>query len=98
MNALRQRGLARLGDGKKKLLLGGYHFLSKGLMQLVPSGRGGNWSHTVFSWSFIVLTWNLMSRPDSIEKLMLAHFDWNNDCMTVEEQVIIKCDSYSLFV
>jgi len=40
----------------------------------------------MFTWAFITITWNLMSRPDSIECLMLCHFDWDGDHLVIEEQ------------
>jgi hypothetical protein len=39
-----------------------------------------------FAWFFFVLTWNLMSRGDSVETIMLQHIDWSEDAMIIEEQ------------
>jgi len=30
--------------------------------------------------------WNLMSRSDSVDSLMLTHFDWDEDSLIIEEQ------------
>ena len=43
------------------------------------------WSATLFSWAFFVLMWNLMSRSDSVDGLMLQHLEWQEDSLIIEE-------------
>ena len=48
--------------------------------------KGGTFSTQQFSWAFLLLMWNAMSRSDSIEDLRMEHITWNNDSLTIEEQ------------
>lgn len=86
LNNLRQRGLMKIGEGKKKLLLTGYHLLAKKFMTLEPRKSGGNWQASSFMWSYFVLMWNMMSRTDSVDSLMLQHIQWEEDALVIEEQ------------
>ena len=40
----------------------------------------------LFTWCFMVLQWNLMSRSDSVQNIMLPHITWAEDSLTIEEQ------------
>jgi hypothetical protein len=57
-------------------------------MQMSPpeKGRGQSWSTSAFAWTFFTIMWNLMSRSESVNTLMLQHIDWDCDALTVEEQ------------
>ncbi|KAF1785902.1 hypothetical protein GQ600_9338 [Phytophthora cactorum] len=33
-----------------------------------------------------ILMWNLMSRSESIDSIMLQHMEWTEDCLSIEEQ------------
>ena len=87
-NKLKKRGLVKITEGKSPLQSGGYLILSKKFMLMEPkqgpSGEG--WSMVAFSWSYFTLMWNLMSRSDSVDTIMLQHIKWENDCLIVEEQ------------
>jgi hypothetical protein len=84
-NELKRRGLMDINEGKRHLKSSGYDLLAK-LMKQTPSGIGQSWSTAVFASSFFVLMWNLMSRSDPIDKIMLQHIDWSKDALIVEEQ------------
>ncbi|KAF0735241.1 hypothetical protein Ae201684P_002820 [Aphanomyces euteiches] len=55
-------------------------------MMQVPEHKGQCWTTTLFSWPYFVLMWNLMSRSDSIDSIMLQHIDWQDDALIIEEQ------------
>ena len=88
-NQLMRRGLMRVQQGKRELRLGGYFILCKKFMCLQPEARHGSWSTSIFAWCYFVLMWNLGSRPESVEALMLERISWAEDCLTIDEQVII---------
>jgi hypothetical protein len=85
INDLKNRGLMDINKGKMHLKSGGNDLLAKKLMQQHPS-TSGSWSTTVFAWSYSVLIWSLMSRSDSVDKIMLKHMDWSEYPLVVEEQ------------
>jgi hypothetical protein len=88
INNLRKRGLAPLSEGKRDLQFGGYCMMSKKFMKKDPVERhvGGSWATTTFVWNFFVLFWNLMSRSDSVQSLMLSHIESRKDCIVFQEQ------------
>jgi hypothetical protein len=77
------RGVMEVREGKSALSFTGYVALATSMMKLSPSGHKFPWMEGIFSWSFLVLSWNLMSRSINIGSIMLQHIDWNNDCMTI---------------
>jgi hypothetical protein len=85
---LKQRGRVDIREGKRHLKWSGYGFLAKRFLTNAPDNNvnGQSWSMVVFGWSFRVLSWNLMSRAESVDSLMLQHIDWDNDALIVEEQ------------
>ena len=85
INDLRKRGLMKVLEGKRHLQYNGYSLLCDKFMKLMP-GRGDSWSMVTFCWSFFVLMWNLMSRSDSIDTIMLQHISWEGDALIIEEQ------------
>ena len=85
---LRLKGLIKLQEGRLPLPMAGLKLIAnKGLAQR-PRERGGpdTWHVFVFIWCFLVLMWNLLSRSDSVDKLMLAHIMWSDDSLLIEEQ------------
>lgn len=52
----------------------------------IPDRNGQSWSTVVFSWAYFVLMWNLMSRSDSVDTIMLQHVEWVDDALVIEEQ------------
>jgi hypothetical protein len=73
----------KLREGKLPFSIQAYELLASKFMKMDHEQRSVS---AVFCWGFLVLQWNLMSRSDSVETLMLPHIDWNGDCMTIEEQ------------
>ena len=70
-------------EGKRCLKLRGYELLAYKFMTLEPATfkkAAGSLSTTGFLWHHLVILWNLMSRNDSIESLMLGHIKFSNDC------------------
>ena len=74
LNDLRARGLMKIHEGKRKLLVSGYEMLGKKLFELKPNvGYRGGWGGCILAWVFLVISWNLTCRPDSTAKLMYQH-------------------------
>ncbi|KAF0730381.1 hypothetical protein Ae201684P_013259 [Aphanomyces euteiches] len=86
INSLKQRGIMDINEGKRHLKSKGYNLLATKLMTATLDSSGQTWSNVVFAWSFFVIVWNLMSRSDSVEKIMLHHLDWVEDALSIEEQ------------
>jgi hypothetical protein len=88
MNQFRQKGLVKINEGKRHLRWDGYSMIARKFMLSEPKRNqsGEDWDMVLFGWSFYVLTWNLMSRGDSSESLMLQHITWSEDALIVEEQ------------
>jgi hypothetical protein len=88
INNLKNRSLMKIGEGKTHLKPKGYELLANKFMKLHPKDavHGGAWATTLFAWTFLVIMWNLMSRGDSIEKIMFPHIAWRIDCFGIEEQ------------
>ena len=86
INRLRQRGLFKIEEGKRPFLMEGYQLLAKKLMKNIPKERGGTWASCLFGWPFLLLLWNLMSRSDSVDKILLNHMDWKGDSLQIQEQ------------
>jgi hypothetical protein len=88
LNDLKKRGLFRLTEGKRELQFSGYEMLCAKFMKKDPAEKhvGGSWATTTFAWFFLVLAWNLMSRSESVESIMLGHIEWREDCMVIQEQ------------
>lgn len=88
INQLRQNNLINPREGRHPLKFEGYRLLAKKFLtkNFENKSNGGNWNTSIFSWCFLILQWNLMSRSESVDKLMLNHIDWNGDSLTIEEQ------------
>ena len=85
---LKQRGRMSINEGKRHLKWSGYLLLAEKFMKRTPSegSHGQSWSTVVFGWAFLVIMWNLMSRSESVDSLMLQHIDWDCDALIIEEQ------------
>lgn len=76
VTSLKSRGLMKLHEGKRPFSASGYFLLADKFMRrnVERSGRhsvAGQWSTTMFGWTFFVIMWNLMSRSDSVDHLIL---------------------------
>lgn len=85
---LKQRGRMKINEGKRHLKWSGYAMLAFKFMTKKPQEncKGQSWSKFVFAWSYFVIVWNLMSRSESVDTLMLQHIDWDGDALIIEEQ------------
>ncbi|KAK1934611.1 hypothetical protein P3T76_011220 [Phytophthora citrophthora] len=70
INDLKKRGLMKVNEGKHQLTMSGFELVLLKMMSLEPNTKGQAWSTVVFGWCFLVLTWNLMSRADSIATII----------------------------
>ncbi|ETK74116.1 hypothetical protein L915_19021 [Phytophthora nicotianae] len=86
VNNLKKRGLMKINEGKRELKASGVDLLALKLMTLEPMKKGQAWWTVLFGWSFFILMWNLMSRVDSVDTIMLQHIEWSEGCLIVEEQ------------
>ncbi|KAJ8579002.1 hypothetical protein ON010_g202 [Phytophthora cinnamomi] len=86
INSLKQRGLMQINEGELPLKSSGFEIVVSKLMALKPVTKGQTWYTMWFGWSFLVLMWNLMSRTDSVDKIMLQHMEWNEGGLIIEEQ------------
>jgi archaellum component FlaC len=88
INNLKKDGKMKNNEGKRHLKPNGYTMLAEALMKKKPweTGNGQSWTTVTFAWSFFVLMWNLMSRADSVDSIMLQHIEWSEDSLVIEEQ------------
>jgi hypothetical protein len=87
-NDLKKKNLMRRQKGKRELRLDGYTLIAKKLMILKQPHRGGQtYQSSTFAWSFYVLLWNLIGRPEILQDLTLERITWRQDCMTINDQV-----------
>ncbi|OWY99979.1 hypothetical protein PHMEG_00028928 [Phytophthora megakarya] len=86
LTTLKKRGLMKINEGKRHLKANGFEMLTKTFMTLEPTTKSQAWSAVLFGWGFFVLMWNVMSRADSVDTIMLQHMEWVDDCRVVEEQ------------
>jgi hypothetical protein len=101
INDLKKDGLMDINEGKRHLKSDGYGLLARKLMIRLPNketdriemdpqksskAHGNSWSFVTFAWSFFVVSWNLMSRSDSVDSIMLQHIEWAEDALVIEEQ------------
>ncbi|KAG2770460.1 hypothetical protein PC116_g19612 [Phytophthora cactorum] len=86
VNSLKKSGLMKINEVKRGLKSSIFGLLALKLMTEAPSRKGQNWGTTLFGWSYFVLMWNLMSRSESIDSIMLQHMEWTEDCLSIEEQ------------
>jgi hypothetical protein len=79
----KRRGIMNVTEGKRPLSFPGYHFLANMFMTLTPSGKKYPFKEAIFSWCFLLLSWNLIARCSNIRDINLAHLDWVNDSLLV---------------
>ncbi len=85
VNELKKRGLMKIQEGKQYLKNNGYSLMCNKFMKMTP-GRGDSWSMVTFAWAFWTTMWNLMSRSDSVDSIMVQHISWAEDALIIEEQ------------
>ncbi len=49
------------------------------------TGNSATFDASVFSWCWLVLQWNLVSRSVSVQDIMLEHLDWHGDALKVRK-------------
>lgn len=74
----KQNGELPIFEGKRNISYSGYRVLALQVLKLQGSSDGSLYSHP-----FITLSWNLFARSNSVANLMLHHFDWKEDAMTI---------------
>jgi len=83
----------KIREGKSAITISGYQMIAEKFMKTKVDKNNvvgqrkvaSGWSATLFSWAFFVLMWNLMSRSDSVDGLMLQHLEWQEDSLIIEE-------------
>ncbi len=88
VNQLKQRGLMKINEGKSPIEAKGFMLLAFKFLIRIPGSasdrdRGGNWNASLFAWPFFLFMWNLMSRSDSVDTLMLTHIKWEGDSLQI---------------
>ncbi|CAM9390413.1 unnamed protein product, partial [Ectocarpus fasciculatus] len=85
---LKKNGLMKPGEGKRDLKPRGYELLAFKFLTKEPTQRAvaGNWGLSGFLWPYLIFLWNLMTRNDSVDSLMLSHMEFSEDALLVEEQ------------
>lgn len=91
LTSLKRRGLMKISEGKRPISGSGYSMLAEKFMKRTPhrdnpNEVAGNWATASFGWAFFVIMWNLMSRADSVENIMLQHINWLGDALVITEQ------------
>mmetsp|Transcript_24788 Transcript_24788/g.53604 ORF Transcript_24788/g.53604 Transcript_24788/m.53604 type:complete len:558 (-) Transcript_24788:1093-2766(-) len=88
LNELKKRGLFKITEGKQPLMSSGYNMLAGKLLSFNPTERpvGGQATTGSFAWAFFLLMWNLMSRTETVDAIMLQHMGWREDSLVIQEQ------------
>jgi hypothetical protein len=88
LNDLKKRGLFSITEGKHPLASRGFYLLAAKLLRFDPTDRpvGGQGSTGSFAWAFFLLMWNLMSRTETVDAIMLQHIGWSEDSLIIQEQ------------
>jgi hypothetical protein len=74
----KQNGELPMFEGKRNITYSGYKTLA--LEVLKTQGRTDS---RLYTHPFITLSWNLFARSASVGDLLLHHFDWKEDSMTI---------------
>lgn len=90
---LKRRGLMKISEGKRPISGSGYGLLAEKFMKThVPRTNkkvvAGSGATALFGWPFFVVMWNLMSRADSVDHIMLQHMEWNGDALIITELLV----------
>ena len=88
---LKQKGIMEIYEGKQFLAFEGYKMLAEEAIAMAPtpqSGKGNHkqgwtWGQSIFSWVYMILSWNLIARSVETGRIMLAHISWQNDALTI---------------
>ncbi|KAJ1395035.1 hypothetical protein B484DRAFT_309458, partial [Ochromonadaceae sp. CCMP2298] len=85
LNDLKKRGLFSITEGKHPLASRGFYLLAAKLLRFDPTDRpvGGQGSTGSFAWAFFLLMWNLMSRTETVDAIMLQHIGWSEDSLII---------------
>jgi len=84
ITSLKRRGLMKISEGKRPISGSGYamlaeKFMKRNVVRTTSAVVAGSWSTTLFGWAFFIVMWNLMSRADSVNHIMLQHMEWDGD-------------------
>jgi hypothetical protein len=79
----KMRGVMSIQEGKAPLYFSAYCEICRLLAILKPEGKKNTWHESIFAWSFMILSWNMLARSVSVGKIMLQHIDWAGDCMVI---------------
>ena len=85
LNDLRRDSLMMPKAGSHYLSEIGYEKICIHLFKLQPRDQRQLWSTSLFGWTFFVLIWNLMSRPEAVESIQMSHITWKTDCIAIDE-------------
>jgi len=75
---LKQNGEMKLKEGKDALSFTGYRFMS-----WLAVRQDRDFNQSIFSWVFLLLCWNLISRCVSVSSLMYDHIWWEMDALVI---------------
>ena len=75
---LKQNGEMKLKEGKDALSFSGYRYIAK-----TAIAQEKDYPLSTFSWVFLLLCWNLISRCVSVSSLMYDHIWWEEDSMVI---------------
>jgi hypothetical protein len=81
--AKKAAGIMPMQKGKLPLSFHGYLAICQKMVRLEPVGKKFTWGQGIFSWCYMVLCWNIMSRSINVGALMMQHMDWENDCLKI---------------
>ena len=68
-------------EGKSPLSFVGYNFLAREALNTSVSGQ---MECGTFSWTFLLLCWNLLARCNSICTILFEHISWDEDCLVIK--------------
>jgi hypothetical protein len=77
------QGVMKTSEGKLPLSFKIYSDICFHLATLKPSGKRSPFNEGIFGWTFMILCWNMIARSISVSALMLEHFGWIDDSMTI---------------
>lgn len=70
-------------EGKMPLSFKSYSDICMQLAIFKPVGKRSPFSDGVFGWNFMTRCRNMIARSISVTSLLLEHFGWIDDCMTI---------------
>ncbi|KAJ1441499.1 hypothetical protein B484DRAFT_322537, partial [Ochromonadaceae sp. CCMP2298] len=69
--AKKAAGIMPIQEGKLPLSFHGYSAICNKMLRLEPVGKKFTWGQGMFSWSYMILCWNIMSRSINVGALMM---------------------------